>query len=114
MKLNKRFIGGLLALALVGAVGCGKKEPPTLKKLNVPGVGSVSVGSSSTPTPAPSSVDYWYDLEDLNDCATGLHEFTSLDGFCAGLKDNALNHNCSLYLRIEVFYEVKCPGDMTE
>jgi len=43
-----------------------------------------------------------YSLEQ-NGCPTGEHEFSSQDALCNGLKDDALNGNCALGLRYEMF-----------
>lgn len=52
-----------------------------------------------------------YDLT-VNGCATGSHSFSSLDSYCAGLQNNALNNNCAQTSRGDLFYQ-NCSGTFT-
>ncbi|MCB0421887.1 MAG: hypothetical protein KDD61_12885 [Bdellovibrionales bacterium] len=52
---------------------------------------------------------YAYDYT-YNGCATGRHEFSSLGGYCAGLKNHSLNNGCAEGLRQKA-YEQNCGTD---
>jgi hypothetical protein len=51
-----------------------------------------------------------YELTE-NGCATGKHEFSSHDDYCAGLKNDSLNNFCAIGMRYEKFKQ-DC-GDKT-
>ncbi len=51
----------------------------------------------------------WTYSLDVNGCQTGNHSFGSLEAYCDGLEDNALNNNCAQSARASLFAS-KCPG----
>ncbi len=52
-----------------------------------------------------------YNLE-VNGCKTDSHSFNSLDEYCAGLQNNALNNDCAQSARESLFNQ-KCSGVFT-
>ena len=55
--------------------------------------------------------EHVYDFTE-NGCATGEHKFDSKDGYCAGLKDHALNNGCAYTTRKQTFQQ-NCSGGWT-
>lgn len=51
----------------------------------------------------------WTYSLDVNGCQTGSHSFGSIEAYCDGLEDNALNNNCAQSARASLFAS-NCPG----
>jgi hypothetical protein len=49
-----------------------------------------------------------YDLT-VNGCATGKQSFSSLEAYCSGLQNDALNNGCARSTREQLFYQ-NCSG----
>lgn len=55
---------------------------------------------------------YSYELRSST-CSTGEQNFTSFELACEGLKDEALNNDCALEKREELFINSECPGNFS-
>lgn len=85
----------LLSLGVLAMVAaCGKSDSAS----------DGSGGSSSSRT-----LSYTYSFND-NGCKTDKHSFASIEAYCNGLRDEALNNGCARTMRKNSFQQAGCPG----
>lgn len=78
-----------------------------LLALTASGCGSTSVGRDGVKNESKDEKqDYTYHFT-VNGCDTGEHHFDSVQAYCSGLKNEALNHYCAAEVRLNA-WEQSC------
>jgi hypothetical protein len=72
-------------------------------------LGLVIVGCAAKDESLASVKSTQYELSE-NGCSTGAHKFSSKSDYCAGLKDDDLNHGCAFDLRVQQYHQ-DCGSD---
>lgn len=100
----KKVIGVSLTLLTLTLAACGNKSGGS----GAPAPGAVVTPNSNLPGVPMTNGRYSYEFS-VNGCSTGKKEFTSVQAYCQGLLDDALNNNCARDLRASAYNRL-CVG----